>query len=179
MTLILRLKTAVVVAICWWPAGVENPLRQPTHWTESWFYNSKCCLYICLIIDFLQKISKTFKFENQMRIARTKSHMIDSSMLNQKNILNLANRMPARQKLIFTPTSDSTNFALSHAERVPNMDLSFRLESSELCWKDTHTILNKNLKCLRLGSARPFSFMLFVVCSMYYIATQWCWILWV
>ena len=50
-----------------------------------------------------------------------------------KNILNLANRMPARQKLILTPTSDSTNFALSHAERVPNMDLSFRLESSELC----------------------------------------------
>ena len=62
-------------------------------------------------------------------------------------------------------------------ERVPNMDLSFRLESSELCWKDTHTILNKNLKCLRLGSARPFSFMLFVVCSTYYIATQWRWII--
>ena len=56
VTLKLRLKTAVVVAICWWPAGVENPLRQPTHWTESWFYNSKCCLYICLIkIDFLSR----------------------------------------------------------------------------------------------------------------------------
>ena len=79
---------------------------------------------------------------------------------------------------VFLYSLSCTNFALSHAERVPNMDLSFRLESSELCWKDTHTILNKNLKCLRLGSARPFSFMLFVVCSTYYIATQWRWIIW-
>ena len=56
-----------------------------------------------------------------MGIARTQGHMIDSrlilrSTVNQKFILNLANRMPARQKLILTPTSDCNNLALSHLE---------------------------------------------------------------
>ena len=44
-----------------------------------------------------------------MKIARAQGHIINSRLILRSMLnVNLANRMPARQKLILTPTTDST-----------------------------------------------------------------------